>query len=358
MSTLRNVLYVAALGIALYLLVPRLPGLERSVNILARTSEPLLLAALVAEVLSLACYSEVLGRSVVAASRMRPSLRSRRRGGLGPWFVFRLAVTGHEAGLLVPGGVILQVGIILDELRRRNLKAEDIGVALAVGYLLVYGILGLLCGASLVYLMFQRDVAPMVSAAVFALFAFLAGLVLVARAAHGRSFHAEFRLGELIYLAQRLLRRGWSREAAYDRAKRLLTALRKEFRAAWRVLIGHPLRSAGLVALAFGYWLFDALCLLLILSALGVGIGPGELLVAYAVAQVVAALPFMPLGGLGVAEGALVSMLALLGLSPATTVIPVLGYRLFNYWMPIVLAAIFYPTLSLGAKKARARKAL
>ena len=356
-GTLRNVLYVAALGIALYLLVPRLPGLERSVNILVATSEPLLLAALVAEVLSLACYSEVLGRSVMAASRMRPSLRSRRRSGLGPWFVFRLAITGHEAGRLLPGGAVLQVGIILDELKRRNLKAEDIGVALAVSYALVYGTLGLLCAASLVHLMLQRDVAPMVIAAVvFVLFVLLAGVVLVARAAYGRSFHAEFRLGELIYQAQRLLRRGWSREAAYEQAKRLLAALRKEIRAAWRVLIGHPLRSARLVALAFGYWLFDFLCLLLVFSAPGVEVGLGKLLVAYAVAQVVASLPFTPLGGLGVAEGALVSMLALLGMSPATTVIPVLGYRLFNYWMPIVLAAIFYPTLRLGAKKARVRK--
>jgi uncharacterized protein (TIRG00374 family) len=312
---------------------------------------------MVAEALSLACYSEVLGRSVVAASRMRPTLRARRRSGLGPWFVFRLAITGHEAGRLLPGGAVLQVGIVLDELRRRNLKAEDIGVALAIGYMLVYGALGLLCAASFVYLMLRGDVAPMVSAAVFALVVFLAGVVIVARAAYGRSFHAEPRFGELIYQAQRLLRRGWSREAAYDRAKRLLAALRGEIRAAWRVLSGHPSRSAGLVALAFGHWLLDALCLLLVFLALGVGVAPGKLLVAYAVAQALAALPFMPLGGLGIAEGALVSMLALLGMSPATTVIPVLGYRLFNYWMPIVLAAIFYPTLRLGAKKARVRKA-
>jgi uncharacterized protein (TIRG00374 family) len=353
---LRNVLYVAALGVALYLLLPQLPGLKHSTNALAGTSEALLLAALVAEVLSLACYSEVLGRSVVAASRKRPSLEARRRSGLGPWFMFRLAITGHEAGRLLPAGAVLQVGIILDELRRRNLKPEDASVALAVSYLLVYGTLGFLCAVSLLYLMLQRDVAPMVAVAVFALFIFLAGVVLVARTAHARSFHAELHLGELIYQAQRLLRRGWSREAAYERAKRLLAALHGGIEMAGRVLLGHPLRSAGLVALAFGYWLLDTLCLLLVFSALGVGVEPGSLLVAYAVAQVVAALPFMPLGGLGVAEGALISLLALLGMSPATTVIPVLGYRLFNFWLPIVLAAIFYPTLRLGAKKTRARK--
>ena len=34
----------------------------------------------------------------------------------------------------------------------------------------------------------------------------------------------------------------------------------------------------------------------------------------------------------------------------------VLGYLLFNYWMPIPLAAIFYPKLRFGAKQAQERK--
>lgn len=355
--TLRNVLYIVSLGVALYVLVPQLPGLERFANVLTEISGPLLVAALAAEVTSLVCYSEVLGRSVVAASRMRSSLEARRRSGLGPWFVFRLAVTGHEAGRLLPGGAVLQVGITLDELRRRSLKAEDVSVALAVSYLLVYGTLGILCAAAFIYLTLHRGVAPMVVIVVtFALLILLAGVVLVARVARARSFHTDLHLGELTYQAQRLLRRGWSREAAYEQAKRLLTVIRGEIQAARRVLLGYPLRSAGLAALAFGHWLFDALCLLLVLSALGVSVGLEKLLVAYVLAQVVAALPFMPLGGLGIAEGVLVSLFALLGISPAATVIPVLGYRLFNYWMPIVLAAIFYPTLRLGEKKARARK--
>jgi len=133
---LRNVLYIAFLGVALYLLLPQLPGLEHSANVLAGASDLLLVAAIAAEVTSLVCYSEVLGRSVVAASGMSYSLERRRRSGLGPWFVFRLAITGHEVGRLLPGGVVLQVGITLEEFRRRGLKAEDVGVALAVAFLL------------------------------------------------------------------------------------------------------------------------------------------------------------------------------------------------------------------------------
>ena len=55
------------------------------------------MAALATEVAILLCYADVLGRSVLIASRMRPSLEERRCSGLGPWFVFRLAITGFEA---------------------------------------------------------------------------------------------------------------------------------------------------------------------------------------------------------------------------------------------------------------------
>ena len=354
-STLRNVLYVALLGVVLYLLLPLLPGLKRSAAVLGGASESLLVVALTAEIISLMCYSEVLGRSVVAASKMRPSLKERRRSGLGPWFVFRLAIIGLEAGRLLPGGAVLQVGITLEEFRRRGLKAGDVGIALAAGFLLIYGALGVLCAAAFVYLMGYRNVPSMV-AAMLALSIFLTAVVLVARAPYAPSLQAKFRLGELTYSAQRLLRRGWSREAAHARASRLLDALRRGIEVTGRVLLAHPSRSTVLAALAFGYWLLDVLCLLLVFSALGVEVGPGKLLVAYAVAQLIANLPFMPLGGLGAAEGVLVSLFALLGMGPAETVIPVLGYRLFNYWMPLLLAVIFYPTLRLGAKSARARK--
>lgn len=172
---LRNVLYIAFLGVALYLLLPQLPGLEHSANVLAGASDLLLVAAIAAEVTSLVCYSEVLGRSVVAASGMSYSLERRRRSGLGPWFVFLLAITGHEVGRLLPGGVVLQVGITLEEFRRRGLKAEDVGVALAVAFLLVYGALGVLCAAPFIYLMLYRDVVPMVAVVVITLVVFLAG---------------------------------------------------------------------------------------------------------------------------------------------------------------------------------------
>ncbi len=92
-----------------------------------------------------------------------------------------------------------------------------------------------------------------------------------------------------------------------------------------------------------GYWAFDALCLILMFAALGVAADPLVLLVAYGVATAIAAIPLTP-GGIGVFETTMLATLALLGVG-SEAAIPILGYRLFNFWLPIPLAAVFYPTL-------------
>ena len=94
-----------------------------------------------------------------------------------------------------------------------------------------------------------------------------------------------------------------------------------------------------------GYWALDALCLILMFVALGVKADPLVLLVAYGVATTVAAIPLTP-GGIGVFEATMLATLSLLGVGPGAAV-AVLGYRLFNFWLPIPLAAVFYPTLRL-----------
>ena len=131
------------------------------------------------------------------------------------------------------------------------------------------------------------------------------------------------------------LQEGWS--------VRLVSRLGGVLRAARRQLAGQPAKTLKLGALAMGYRVFDALCLVLMFEAMGVRADPLVLLVAYGVATTVAAIPLTP-GGIGVFEATMLATLSLLGVGPEAT-IPVLGYRLFNFWLPIPLAAVFYPTL-------------
>jgi uncharacterized protein (TIRG00374 family) len=144
-------------------------------------------------------------------------------------------------------------------------------------------------------------------------------------------------------LAGRLLRRGELRRKTEVWTVRLVSRLGEEFRAARRQLIRRSAEMPKLAALALGYWAFDVQCLILMFAALGVAADPLMLLVAYGVATALATIPLTP-GGIGVFETTMLATLALLGVG-SEAAIPILGYRLFNFWLPIPLAAIFYPTL-------------
>ena len=66
-----------------------------------------------------------------------------------------------------------------------------------------------------------------------------------------------------------------------------------------RILVGAPglaARPAEVprLALALGYWAFDAFCLILMFDALRVVADPFVLLVAYGVATTIAAIPLTP----------------------------------------------------------------
>jgi len=102
------------------------------------------------------------------------------------------------------------------------------------------------------------------------------------------------------------------------------------------------------VSFAFGAgnWLFDLLALDLVFLALRYQPGFGPLAVAYAAANIASAIPLTP-GGLGVIEVTLVAVTVGFGAPKATAVLAVLGYRLANYWLPLIPGAVAYIRLRL-----------
>lgn len=106
---------------------------------------------------------------------------------------------------------------------------------------------------------------------------------------------------------------------------------------------------------SFGFaWadlLFDLLSLDLMFVAVRYQPGFGPLAVAYSAANFASALPITP-GGLGVAEVTLVAITAGFGAPRPTAVLAVLGYRLVNYWLPLLPGAVAYLRLRLSPKRA------
>jgi uncharacterized protein (TIRG00374 family) len=91
-------------------------------------------------------------------------------------------------------------------------------------------------------------------------------------------------------------------------------------------------------------WLFDATCLWVFIWSFGHVISPIDLLVAYGLANILAAIPLTP-GGLGVVEGVLIPTLVGFGVPHSQAILAVIAYRLVNFWIPIPLGGIAYASL-------------
>jgi uncharacterized protein (TIRG00374 family) len=91
-------------------------------------------------------------------------------------------------------------------------------------------------------------------------------------------------------------------------------------------------------------WLLDATCLWVFLWSFGSVISPIDLLVAYGLANVLAAIPLTP-AGLGVVETVLITSLVGFGVPHSQAILAVLAYRLVNFWLPIPLGGACYASL-------------
>ena len=318
-KALHGTLLVASIGLALHLVFPQIPRIERSLRLISDTSHLLVGTAFVAEVLSELCYAELLGRSVEMVSGPGYSSRLKRRRGIERWFMLRLTVTSYGVQHVLPAGGAVATTMTFRLLRRRGLDPEKVALALGGLSVLVYGVLGILFA----YVAYRRPtLAERVAKA---------GISLIGRLPRGSRSRSVL-------------------ETAEVRSAEFVSQLAEEFRTAHRRLTGSPKEVLELSALALGYWAFDALCLILMFEAMGVPASPFVLIAAYGVATVIAMMPLTP-GGIGVFEVTMFAIVALLGVG-SEAIIPILGYRLFNFWLPIPLAAIFYPTLRLGAGRA------
>jgi uncharacterized protein (TIRG00374 family) len=95
------------------------------------------------------------------------------------------------------------------------------------------------------------------------------------------------------------------------------------------------------MGLALANWLLDIFVLYLFFLALGHHQHFGALLVAYAVANMAAAIPITP-AGLGFVEATLIGVSVAFGAPRQIAVVAVLGYRLVNFWLPLPVGLYAY----------------
>lgn len=303
-------------GVALYLVAPSLIAVLHSWPRLANLNLLWFIPALVAEAAHFAC----------TFSLQRIALRTKA------WFsVITAQLAGNAITLIVPGGAAAGAAVQFRMLAVSGMDAAD-----AVGGLTAFSFLGI--GGLLALPVFMLPAvlfgAPVKSGLVDAAMIGAIGFVLFTG------------FGVLVMAAEKPL--CWAGGVAQTlrnrlfRAREPLTGLPDrllEQRNLIRRVLGQQWWQATL--LSAGRLLFDYLCLLFCVRAVGSHPRPSLILLAYAVAGVIGLVPITP-GGLGIVEASLTGLLVLAGLTGGEAVLATLAYRLASYWMPLMAGPFAY----------------
>jgi uncharacterized protein (TIRG00374 family) len=304
-----------------YLVVPNIAGTRKAVQLLSQVSPRYLLIGLLLEIASIVAYAE-LTRTVLGHGRSP---------GLGT--MLRIQVTTTSVSHVVPGGSAAGSSVGYRLLTQAGVKSTDVGFALATQGLGSAVILNVVFWIALVVSIPVWGFSPLY------LTAGLVGVLLCVV------------FGTLVLLMTRgeqwvgaLIERTAARYS-FIRAERVRAlfdgvAERVKELGGQRNMV---LRAAGW---ALANWLLDAASLYVFVGAFGHWVNPDGLLVAYGLANVLAAIPLTP-GGLGVIEATLTSALVGFDTTRAVAILGVLAYRFVNFWLPIPVGGLTYLSLQV-----------
>jgi len=227
------------------------------------------------------------------------------------------------------------LAIYLAEGRRTNDPASRVSAAYMVVYVLGHLAFFIVLTTALVllYLRGSLTTAEAVSAAVVGAIAAVIGLMLAAGLRNRASLRSAFLLGvwPLNFFARAIVHRDLvARVSVVDTADGLYDAVAEMRRRPARFLI--PFVHA------LGVELLSALLLYLVARALNVDIGPEIALIGYAVSLLSSLVVIIP-GGIGIAEASLSLFLISMGVPSSQAIAVALGFRVFDFWLPVVNGA-------------------
>jgi uncharacterized protein (TIRG00374 family) len=270
----------------------------------------------------LVCYAQ-LTRTVLPGNH-KPSLFTVQRIQLSTLSVSHCAPGGSATGTALGYRLLTQSG----------LARSDVGFALAMQGIGSAVVLNFLLWLALIISipLWGFDPLYLTAAGVGVVVLCLAGLLLFlfTRGQHWAGARLERVVGRVPLVDGAALRRFFEQVAARLR----------EVGSQRRVLV-------WAIVWASANWLLDAGSLAVFVGAFGHWVDPDGILVAYGLANVLAAIPITP-GGLGVIEATLTSVLVGFGTPRGVATLGVIAYRLVNFWLPIPLGGLAYLSLQVN----------
>jgi uncharacterized protein (TIRG00374 family) len=310
----RYLLPLIALGLAVHLVLPQIPSLGHSFQVIKSMALWAVALAVVAQAASY-CGSGYLLKALV------------RLGGDSLSVLTGAAMTLAGASFgMVAGGMVGSSAAIYRWMLKRNVRPEAAAVASTAPAVFNSITLVLVSLVGLVHLLAVRQLTRPEGIGFAVVLAALIGLVsLGAWGLRKRT--------ALMAVADRAGRR-WARfrhkeykqEKTENRLKALFGAVDILVSGGWR----GPLLGAVLNIV------FDMLTLYFLFVAAGHRIGVGMLLIGYGVPLLLGRIAFVIPGGVGVIESSMVGLYTGLGVPDSVAVVVVLAYRILSFWLPVL----------------------
>jgi putative heme transporter len=313
---------VAFAVVIYFFILPLIPGLRQAATDLSRVQPGLLVVGLCLQISALMCYSALtkaaLGESGAHITQFR---------------MFRIQMSTRALANIVPGGSAAGSALGYRLITLSGVRGTDAGFALATAGLGSAIVLNMVLWLGLLVSIPIRGVNPIYAAGA------LVGLVIMGIAAvlvmglidgNGRSERA------IRWLSGRA-------KLNEDRSAEVLRQLgaRVEDLISDRVL----LRKVGRWAVL--QWCFDMASLWVFIRAFGATVDIDALVVAFGLANILAAIPITP-GGLGIVEATYISTLVGFGIPRRIATLGTASYRIAQYFFPILLGGIMYLSLRVG----------
>jgi uncharacterized protein (TIRG00374 family) len=315
--------------VVIYFVLPQIAGARRALHLLAGVRVWLLVLGVALEATSILSYAK-LTRAMI-------------HGPPPPYLtLLRINLSTLAVSHVVPGGAAVGGALGFRLLTRFGLSGTDaafamaaqgIGSAVVLNLLLWVGLLGSILGGS-----YNPLYATAALVGVLLLGGFSAVVVLLMRGEQG---------------AARVMRSVARRVPFLDEESAERLVLRVAARL--QTLAADRPRLVRGVAWDLAFWLCSAASLWVFLAAFGYRGSIDGLIVAFALAYVLAAIPITP-AGLGVVEATMIALLTFFGADRGTATLGVVSYRLVNFWLPIPLGGLAYLSLQVEQETAEGRR--
>jgi uncharacterized protein (TIRG00374 family) len=327
--TIKALLFVV---IAVFLLPPVLGGFRQAIQTARDVNPGLLAAGFALQILALFSYSLLTRATLGTAGRQLSMAR-----------MFRIQLSTKALSNIVPGGNAASSALGYRLLTLSGISGPDAGFALAMAGIGSAVVLNVIFWTGLIMSIPFRGVNEAYSLAAVAgiiIIGVAGGLVVGIMDGSGR--------------AERLVR--WIARRFRTDEDKFAAALHQVAERLEELIRDRPLLRK-VVFWAMANWLLDAASLWVFVQAFGGTLSLDALLVAFGLANVLAAIPILP-GGLGVVDATYLTTLVGFGI-PRRVVVAAIGtYRLAQYLMPIALGALAYASLRVGPWKIEKRDRL